>query len=46
MDRCGGPATVELLAFASAHLRMSGSQSAGAPERMPPKAGRMIMFPA
>ncbi len=28
------------------HLRMSGSQSAGATERMPPKAGRMVMFPA
>jgi uncharacterized protein (TIGR02466 family) len=28
------------------HLRMSGSRSAGASERVRPKAGRMVMFPA
>ncbi|HZP98872.1 MAG TPA: TIGR02466 family protein [Reyranella sp.] len=28
------------------HLRMSGSLSAGATERVSPKAGRMVMFPA
>jgi uncharacterized protein (TIGR02466 family) len=28
------------------HLRMSGSLSAGTTERVQPKAGRMVIFPA